>query len=94
MQFFPEGGNLVDGLESEVGFRAVDGRGHGVAMQGTVRDGQGRPVASFSSRHLGMGAFRFAPAPGQPYRAVVALPGAARPSTRCRPASPRATQSA
>ncbi|TPG67002.1 MG2 domain-containing protein [Hymenobacter nivis] len=75
VQFFPEGGNLVDGLASEVGFRAVDGRGRGVAVQGTVRDGQGRPVASFGSRHLGMGAFHFAPAPGQRYRAVVALPG-------------------
>ncbi|MDQ2772667.1 MAG: MG2 domain-containing protein [Bacteroidota bacterium] len=78
LQFFPEGGNLIDDLESEVGFRAIDGSGHGVAVQGVVLDAQGREVARFQSRHLGMGTFRLAPAPGQHYRAVVAGPGGAR----------------
>ncbi|MCC3154458.1 hypothetical protein Q3A66_15515 [Hymenobacter sp. BT770] len=71
VQFFPEGGNLVEGIESEVGFKAVDGSGHGVALQGTVVDAQNRPVATFSTRHLGMGSFRLLPAPGQQYRAIV-----------------------
>ena len=78
LQFFPEGGSLIDELESEVGFRAVDGLGHGVAVQGVVLDAQGREVARFQSRHLGMGTFRLAPAAGQRYRAVVAGPGGAR----------------
>ena len=78
LQFFPEGGSLIDELESEVGFRAIDGTGHGVAVQGVVLDAQGREVARFQSRHLGMGTFRLAPAPGQHYRAVVAGPGGAR----------------
>lgn len=78
LQFFPEGGSLIDELESEVGFRAVDGHGHGVAVQGVVLDAQGREVARFQSRHLGMGTFRLAPAAGQRYRAVVAGPGGAR----------------
>ncbi|GAB3313282.1 Plug domain-containing protein [Hymenobacter humi] len=75
LQFFPEGGNLVEELESEVGFKAVDGQGHGVALQGTVLDEQGQPVASLNTRHGGMGSFRLTPAPGQRYRAVVVLPG-------------------
>ena len=75
VKFFPEGGRLVDGLESVVGFKAVDGDGHGVAVQGTVLDALRKPVATFSSRHLGMGSFGLVPAPGQHYRAVVTLPG-------------------
>jgi hypothetical protein len=78
LQFFPEGGSLIDELASEIGFRAVDGTGHGVAVQGVVLDAQGHEVARFQSRHLGMGTFRLAPAPGQHYRAVVAGPGGAR----------------
>ncbi|AIZ63306.1 hypothetical protein PK28_05635 [Hymenobacter sp. DG25B] len=78
LQFFPEGGTLVDELESEVAFKAVDGQGHGVALQGTVLDEQGQPVASVNSRHAGMGSFRLTPAPGQRYRAVVVLPGGAK----------------
>lgn len=75
VQFFPEGGNLVETLESEVGFKAVDGQGHGVSVRGTVLDAQNRTVASFSSRHLGMGSFRLTPAPGQQYRALLTQPG-------------------
>ena len=78
LQFFPEGGNLIEEIESEVGFRAVDGQGHGVQVQGMVLDGQGREVTGFRSRHLGMGSFRLAPAAGQHYRAVVAGPGGTR----------------
>ena len=78
LQFFPEGGSLVDDLESEVGFRAADGLGHGVAVQGVVLDAQGHEVTRFQSCHLGMGTFRLAPAAGQHYRAVVAGPGGAR----------------
>jgi hypothetical protein len=74
VQFFPEGGNLVETLESEVGFKAIDGAGRGVAVRGTVLNAQRQPVASFSSRHLGMGSFRLVPAPGQHYQAVVTLP--------------------
>ena len=78
LQFFPEGGNLIAGIESEVGFRAVDAQGHGVAVQGAVLDGQGREVARFQSRHLGMGTLRLTPAAGQPYRAVVTGPDGLR----------------
>jgi hypothetical protein len=74
VSFFPEGGTLVDGLESEVGFKAVDARGHGVAVQGTVVDARNQVLASFSSRHLGMGSFRLTPEPSQQYRAIVTLP--------------------
>ena len=86
VQFFPEGGNLVAGLESTVGFKAVDGRGHGIDVQGTVLDAQRRPVASFGSRHLGMGSFQFTPAAGQQYHAVLALPSG-QPATYPLPAS-------
>ncbi|GAA4508966.1 hypothetical protein GCM10023172_41930 [Hymenobacter ginsengisoli] len=75
IRFFPEGGNLVEGLESEVGFKATDARGHGVAVQGTIVDARNQVLASFKSRHLGMGSFRLTPAVGQQYRALVMLPG-------------------
>ena len=78
LQFFPEGGNLITGIESEVGFRAVDAQGHGVLVQGAVLDSQGREVARFQSRHLGMGTLQLTPAAGQSYRAVVTWPGGLR----------------
>ena len=77
VQFFPEGGHLVAGLESTVGFKAVAANGRGVEVEGTIKDGRGQPVAAFRSQHLGMGRFQFTPQPGQTYLATVREPGGA-----------------
>ncbi|AWM34460.1 TonB-dependent receptor plug domain-containing protein [Hymenobacter nivis] len=74
VQFFPEGGNLVEGLESVVAFKAVDDAGQGLDMSGQVLDDQNRAVATFQSTHLGMGTFRLVPQPGRRYHAMVAGP--------------------
>lgn len=77
VQFFPEGGNLVTGLESTIGFKAVDASGRGVAVAGTVKDSRGRDVVTFGSQHAGMGRFQLKPEPGQTYQATVRQPGGA-----------------
>ena len=77
VQFFPEGGQLVPGLAGTVGFKATDRRGRGVAVAGTVADGQGREVARFESLKFGMGSFGFTPLAGTSYVATVRLPGGA-----------------
>ena len=73
-QFFPEGGDLVRGLPSRVGFKLTDQAGRGVAATGTVLDAAGASVAHFSTLWAGMGSFDFTPAPGGgAYRAVIKL---------------------
>ncbi|WP_170170366.1 MG2 domain-containing protein [Hymenobacter perfusus] len=78
VQFFPEGGNLVDELESEVGFKVVDETGRGVSSQGKVMTADGTVVTTFTSRHAGMGSFRLIPQSGQRYEAEVTLPDGRR----------------
>ncbi|MCR5887851.1 MG2 domain-containing protein [Hymenobacter sp. J193] len=73
LQFFPEGGNLVQGLTSTVGFKATDNKGRGVAVEGKVLTAQGAVVAQFKSLRFGMGNFRFTPKAGVAYTAVVSL---------------------
>ena len=73
-QFFPEGGDLVRGLPSRVGFKLTDQAGRGVAATGIVLDAAGASVARFSTLWAGMGSFDFTPAPGGgAYRAVIKL---------------------
>lgn len=74
LQFFPEGGHLVAGIPSRVGFKAVDISGKGRQVAGSVHDQQGNLVMDFKSEHLGMGAFTFTPEPGKTYTAQVQLP--------------------
>ena len=75
VQFFPEGGNLVAGLENVVAFKATDYAAHGPEVQGQVLDARNQPVATLGSSHLGMGSFAFTPGAGQRYHAVLAVGG-------------------
>ncbi|MBV9989190.1 MAG: hypothetical protein JO301_16040, partial [Chitinophagaceae bacterium] len=71
LQFFPEGGDLVNGLASRVGFRIVNASGVGVEASGTVVNNNNETVARFSTRRFGMGNFELKTERGQSYKAVV-----------------------
>ncbi|WP_026464960.1 TonB-dependent receptor plug domain-containing protein [Adhaeribacter aquaticus] len=71
LQFFPEGGDLVAGLKSQVAFKATAANGAGVPVAGAVFDEQGNKQADFSDAHLGMGAFTLQPQVGKRYIAKV-----------------------
>ncbi|HEX8425933.1 MG2 domain-containing protein [Hymenobacter sp.] len=74
VQFFPEGGNLVQGLSSKVAFKVTSKAGKGAAAEGKVLNQNGQVVASFKTLRFGMGNFTFTPEAGSTYTAVVALP--------------------
>ena len=71
LQFFPEGGELVDGLASKVAFKATDGRGMPVSVEGILEE-NGQVVARLASLHDGMGFFFLTPHKGASYRAILA----------------------
>jgi TonB-dependent SusC/RagA subfamily outer membrane receptor len=71
VQFFPEGGNLVAGIPSKIGIKAVSSNGLGKDVSGTIVDQKGTEVTTFSSTYLGMGNFILNPQPGQAYTAVI-----------------------
>ncbi len=64
-QLFPEGGDLVNGLESNVAFRALNEFDKPADVEGIVVNDKGTERASFSSYHMGMGAFAFTPQDGE-----------------------------
>ncbi|MDQ7947424.1 MAG: TonB-dependent receptor, partial [Pedobacter sp.] len=71
VQFFPEGGNLVEGLPCKVAVKATNGSGLGEGVSGTVTDNEGVEVLSFETSDLGMGAFSLNPMSGKTYSAKV-----------------------
>ncbi|MCA8832018.1 TonB-dependent receptor plug domain-containing protein [Hymenobacter pini] len=74
VQFFPEGGEYVQGAAAVVGVKAVAATGRGMSLRGTVLDEQNQPVVEFSTPALGMNSFTFTPQSGHQYHARVALP--------------------
>jgi TonB-dependent SusC/RagA subfamily outer membrane receptor len=71
VQFLPEGGQLVEGLETRVAFKAVNSSGHNQTVEGFVLNAKKDTVIGLSSTHLGMGFFTLTPEVGQTYTGFV-----------------------
>lgn len=61
MTFFPEGGNLVKGLNSQIAFKSTNDKGQAIDINGTIINHKNEEIATFSTIHQGMGIFRFCP---------------------------------
>lgn len=73
VQFFPEGGQLVNGIESRIAFKTISPAGKGLESSGFVLSSAGDTVTGFSAKHLGMGYFSMMPEAGKQYTAFVKL---------------------
>ncbi|WP_281336045.1 hypothetical protein [Flavobacterium eburneipallidum] len=71
IDFFPEGGSLLENVSSIVGFKAVDNEGKPIEVKGDIYDSDNQLVASFSSVHDGMGKFQIIPMEGKKYYAKI-----------------------
>ncbi|HTJ12094.1 MAG TPA: hypothetical protein VL547_08715 [Dinghuibacter sp.] len=79
--FFPEGGNLVDGIPSTIAFQATDAYGDPLDVTGVLIDDRGDTLQRVSPRAQGMGRFELTPQAGRRYRVrigdtTLALPDA------------------
>jgi hypothetical protein len=75
VQFMPEGGSIVAGITTKIGFKATGEDGNAKAISGKVYNSKQQEVASFASTHAGMGSFELTPQTGESYVAKVVLPG-------------------
>ena len=70
LDFFPEGGSLVDNVSSVVAFKAVDNLGKGRDVTGKIYSSDGDMITTFKTTHLGMGTFSLRPLPGLSYYSI------------------------
>ncbi len=73
IQFLPEGGNLVDGIESKIAFRITDQNGKGIDCKGSITDQDNNTIVNFESQKFGIGQFLFTPAITKKYKAIIRL---------------------
>ncbi|MES2371249.1 MAG: hypothetical protein V4557_01635 [Bacteroidota bacterium] len=71
VQFFPEGGNLVNGIKSKIAFKVMDANGKSIHCSGAVLNRRNDTLARFTSLRFGMGHFDLVPDAGEEYRAIV-----------------------
>lgn len=71
--FFPEGGNLVAGIESRIAFRIRNAASADQAARGAVLNAGGDTVLQFAPLAKGMGSFRLLPQANEQYKTVLRL---------------------
>lgn len=74
IDFFPEGGDLVDGNMCNIALKATDGNGMPVNVHGDVFDNNDKPVAILETRHDGMGSFELEASANTNYCVMVHFP--------------------
>lgn len=74
LQFMPEGGTLVEGITTQLAFKALNENGKAADIKGEIWDDLGNKVASFESYHFGMGKFSFKPQRDRIYTAKIISP--------------------
>lgn len=75
VQFFPEGGELISGIESVLGVKVTDTQGNGFALKGKILDQNGRLASLFDSYEFGLGWSSFKPEPNTDYYLHVPIDG-------------------
>ncbi|MGZ3834241.1 MAG: hypothetical protein ACXVB0_12005 [Mucilaginibacter sp.] len=71
VQFFPEGGHLVQQISSKVAFKITGTDGKGQSCTGAVIDQKNDTVVRFSTLKFGIGSFSFKPLAHSVYRVLI-----------------------
>jgi len=74
LELYPEGGDLVAGVENRVYFEARTPYGKPADISGIVVDHEGTKVAEFETTHEGRGVFSFTPKAGEKYKLKITEP--------------------
>lgn len=59
VEFFPEGGKLIQGTRSNLAFKVFDDKGRSLDAMVILHDAQNKSIAEQNTKHLGMGKFVF-----------------------------------
>jgi len=67
VSFFPEGGNLVEGVSCKVAFKALNSNGYSATISGEIVDSDGSVITSIQTCYAGMGVFNLVQDHGKKY---------------------------
>jgi hypothetical protein len=74
VQFLPEGGTWVAGIEQKMAFKAIMANGKGIEIAGEIIDSKKNVILQFASNQKGMGYFKLTPKLDEEYTAVFKSP--------------------
>lgn len=75
LQFFPESGKMVAGIETAVAYKAVDNKGNPAAFDADIADENQKIITQITGNKSGIGKFNITPEPDRSYNAIVNITG-------------------
>jgi hypothetical protein len=75
LQFFPESGKMVDGIETIIAYKAVDIKGNPTRFKADIIDENQSMITSITGDESGVGKFEFTPHVNHIYKALLNLSG-------------------
>lgn len=74
IQFLPESGTFLEGIDNILGIRATDSSGRGIAINGRVLNSENQEISTFSTSGSGITNMSIPAVSPLPYRAMIILP--------------------
>lgn len=74
VQFFPEGGYIMNNTKNNIAFKATNEFGKPADIKGILKNKKGETIATFESFHQGMGAFELAAQSDEKYTVELTKP--------------------
>ncbi len=71
VKFFPEGGDMINGITTRVAFKALGSDGLGIAISGYIANQNNDMITEIQSEHAGMGSFKIKPTVENTYTAHI-----------------------
>ncbi len=71
LEFFPEGGNFINGYTNSIAFKATDKNGLPVQIAGNILNEKNEVITNFTTYHDGMGMFDITPSANTNYYATI-----------------------
>ena len=75
VDFFPEGGTLVYGIQNTIGIKITDNQGNEITTSGKIKDQNNSSIQDFETYEFGLGKFAYLPKVGHTYYASILING-------------------
>ena len=75
LSFYPEGGYLINGIQSKIGIKVKDKKYTNIEVAGVVKDSDNTTISAFKTFEFGLGALTFVPKPNKTYYASIMING-------------------
>ena len=75
LTFFPEGGDLIENLSTNLAIKASDKFGNAIAVNGKIVDQENTDIQKFECLDFGLAKINFLPEQGKDYKAILEING-------------------